>query len=322
MKKNVLVAFWAALLTFVCVMPLKATPPLVIASVNEFTGGGNAPQYLSVSQKDGTFLGKTDVEQLLQYRAYQPVSDVAFGTYGFYTCMKGAADGHTYVAWLDSEDQWSYYDLPQLAAQSIAAKDNHVYIGGSLMGSDSKKYGIADLDVETDTFDVLAPNSWVKDIDLAGDFVYALDHDNVVSKYSLTTQQIVSSITLNLNGNTFDSIAIDQTGSIFASSTNTLYKFLGNGVLADSLVIDRNLASSIVDIDLDSTSGLIACGTRYSGNVVVTDVFLDSYTTFKATLGSANGDVYVGLLPVPEPTVVMGVFGGMGILLMLRKRRS
>src|SRR5258707_28432 len=74
------------------------------------------------------------------------------------------------------------------------------------------------------------------------------------------------------------------------------------------------------DIDI-SPDGKIALGTGFNGEVVVTDLALDSFTRFRVTDTDGINTFVAWATPVPEPsTLTLLVLGSIGLAWRLARR--
>lgn len=97
-------------------------------------------------------------------------------------------------------------------------------------------------------------------------------------------------------------IAIAPDGSFFlADWEGVIRRYSPSGVLIDSLYVPGALFS---DIDI-SADGELALGTGFVGEVILTDVNLDSFTRFQATDSDLGGETFVtwsNPVAIPEPS--------------------
>lgn len=125
---------------------------------------------------------------------------------------------------------------------------------------------------------------------------------------------------LNLAANSVLSFELDGTDQTVGSSINDLIVVGGNLVLDGTL--DVSPWATFAGASIGDKWRLIDYTGSLTDNGLVLGVSPDSNLTFAIDTGTAN-QVNLVVTAVPEPsTVVLGLLGGLGLLMVVRRRRS
>jgi hypothetical protein len=132
--------------------------------------------------------------------------------------------------------------------------------------------------------------------------IYALG-GNTVYEYNGSTMALLAQVNVGPEDNRAVAAAAD--GSLYVASWNgDIQHYSATGVLLGDLHIAGDNFESIA---INDATGQIAVGTGFTGQVVITDLALDSYTSFVAIDNPTyGGEAFVSWVPqaqaVPEPS--------------------
>ena len=167
----------------------------------------------------------------------------------------------------------------------------------------------------------------IRDIHLGIDnSIYALEggvsSPTTLYKYDLATLGLVDSISIPFATNNAIAIAGDGT-IVVADSQGRIRRLNGQGQQIDILDVGNGANFNDIHIDAD---GNIVLGTFSEGDIYVTDMNLDTFSTFHVTGTGINngGDVFVAwtdaTFAVPEPGTFAVLSFVMGISFLTRRR--
>lgn len=113
-------------------------------------------------------------------------------------------------------------------------------------------------------------------------------------------------------------IAVALDGTVYvATSSGVIRRYSAGGTLLNSLTVP---GAFFGDIDINP-DGRIALGTAQSGEIVLTNLSLTSFTRFRATASTSGGSVFVSwVLPVPEPGTALFGCSLLGVIASRRRR--
>ena len=116
-------------------------------------------------------------------------------------------------------------------------------------------------------------------------------------------------------------IGVWTDGSIFlATWDGVIRRYSAAGALLDSLTVS---GANFSDLDI-AADGTIALGTGFDGDVVITDLSLDTFDRFQVTDSEVGGDVFVAWVapPIPEPMSLAVLSLGGLVLFQRRSKRA
>jgi hypothetical protein len=293
------------------------TPGDILVSVNEFTGSSSAPRWIREYSATGV-----RVQTLSQVPnpggpgfSTDTARDLLFRPDGTVYLYNG-----TFTPTLSRFDPatstWTQTTAPGWSTVNVLEFGGIAQLGQQIFVTDMETFntggtpkGIVRFDLGTGTNSRFA--STISPLDLSvgpGGVLYALDGAGsprgTVYKFDSTTGLALGTVAVPTAD--YRGIAVAADGSFFlADYSGVISRFSSAGSLLDSLTVP---GEALGDISLDSL-GRIAIGTASSGNVIVTDMLLDSFTKFRATDSALGGSTFVAwTTPVPEPaTAIVGL---------------
>ncbi len=300
-------------------------PGNLVVSVNEFTGSSSAPRYV----RDYTISGvRVQTLSLVPTpggtaASTETARDLVFGPGNALYLYNGTFSPYlarfdfgtstwtqsTFAGW-NTRNNTTYGGLTRLGQYLYAAD----------MAAPSDENGIVRFDTLGGPTVRFATTIHPNDVNLgANGLLYAIDGasspTSTIYRYDPLSFAALGTIPVLTDG--YRAVAALADGSIFAATTGGVIRhYSSTGTLLKSLTVPGEFFS---DIDINA-SGQIALGTGQTGNVVLTDIALDSFTKFRATDSASGGATFV-TWAVPEPTSAALLLGG-GALLALRRRRS
>lgn len=317
------------LVSFGVTFQATAAFPDLLVSVNEFTGGTNAPRYMGFYQ-NGIFMGGYYPPIDQHYMEGPAVRDLVQSEDGTIWIFNGTFSPTLWeispegVHTLWTIDGWSLVN--QTMRGGIALSDNYLFLTDNNTAGDDEDDLLIRMDVKDMSYERfgLDPNGFYTPFDLAvsDDQVYTLDTHGGVWVHDITTLELLRTFDLPYSGDYF---GIDVSGGYvytsgydFGDSFNLIKKFTLQGVLVDELIIPRG--GNLGDIDVNDDTGEIAVGTTNSGEVILTTTDLNDYTSFRATESRFGGGTFVAFPVVPEPTSLGLLFVGSVFMLVRRPR--
>ncbi len=306
-------------------------PGNLAASVNEFTGSSSAPRYLaeyttagvrrqtfpSVPQPGGTTPTTNTVRDL----TFGPGNALYLynGTFSpTLTRLDIGTNAYTQqtLAGFSTINNTTYGGLSQLG-QYVFATDQQTFSNGG------EPQGVVRFDTLGGPAVRFATTIQPNDLNVGPDgILYALDGaaspNPGVYKFNLSTLAPLGVVPTLFEDTRAVDVAFD--GSIFtATSGGMIRHYSPTGTLLDSLTVPNAFFG---DLDI-ADDGRIALGTAQSGEIVLTDLALDSFIRFRATTSTSGGSVFVAWVPVPAavPEPGTALFGGivLGAILLRRK---
>lgn len=222
---------------------------------------------------------------------------------------------------------WTQTSIPGWSTVNATDGGGIDRVGQFLFLSDMETFGPGDqpkgvirLDLTTGNSarfaTAIAPNDF--DIGQNG-ILYAIDGtgspQNTIYKFDPFSGAALGTVSVpNLD---YRGIAVAQDGSFFLT---TLSGIVAHHSATGTLIKSLTVGESLADIDIDA-SGRIAIGTGSSGNVVISDTALNTFTKFSAT-GTGGGSTFVAWVqPVPEPTSLLFGYGLFALISVRRFRR-
>jgi hypothetical protein len=321
---------WLALSPAAVAQILQPLPGNLIASVNEFTGSSGAPRYLaeytttgirrqrfpSVPQPGGT--GPTT--EFLRDVLHGPGNAVYVYNGTFNTTLTrldlqtGSYTQQT-IAGFSTVNNLTFGGLAQMG-QYVFATDMQTFNAGG------EPQGIIRFDTLGGAPIRFAETIQPSDLNMGADgFLYALNGagspNPQVFRYDPNTFALQAVVPILFEDNR--AVAVTADGSIFIATGNGMIRrYSSTGALQLSLQVSNAFFG---DIDI-SADGRIALGTAGSGEIVLTDTTLTSFTRFRATDSTSGGNVFVAWAQVPEPsTYALSVLGLASLIAVARRRR-
>jgi hypothetical protein len=300
------------------------TPGNLVVTVNEFTGGSDAPTYLAEFTTSGTRTqiianipmpgggGPTDDEG--RDLVFDGVNSVYLynGTFTPYLARYDLTSNmwtqQTYAEW-STVNNATFGGLSRLGS-FIYATDMSTFNGGEAQG-------IVRFDTLGGPTIRFAGNIEPLDLNIGPNhIIYALNGaglpNNTVYKYDALTGASLGTVPIDFDDNRAIGVASD--GSIFIATFDGIIRhYSATGSLLNSL----DLTFQFTDLNIDPL-GRIALGTD-NGQVVLTDETLKTFTQFQATDSKLGGTVFVEWV-VPEPSSVALFLPSLALVFAIRKR--
>ena len=302
----------------------------LIVSVNEFTGLSTAPTYIAeyttsgsrvqiianVPNPDGT--GDPNDEQARDLilgpdnaiYLYNGTFDPTLARFDLETT---GVSQQSFAGW-STVNNITYGGLDRLG-QYIFATDMETAGGGT-------PQGVIRFDTAGGPTVRFAETVEPIDLNIGPDgLLYALDGLDTVFTFDPLTFAALGSVALDFDSHR--AIAVAGDGSIYSATFGGEIKhFSASGTLLNSLTV---AGANFGDIDI-GVDGRIALGTGFDGEVVLTDLSLDSFTRFRATDSTSGGEVFVSwvnpALAIPEPSSMALVsIGAVALAASSRLRR-
>ena len=279
------------------------TPGNLIVSVNDFTGGEFPPTFLAEYTTAGT---------RVQTIADVPPGPTPVGEQGLSEARGNvlAPDGKSIYLFNGSSDSYlanynlahgtwtqqtttGWGPLGNISYGGVGAYGQYVFASNT-NGADG---GILRFDTTGSTIAHFGPNASIINlsVDAKGN-VYALGGDNVY-EYNGSTLASLGTVKVGFEDNRAVAAAADGTLYV-ASWSGDIQHFSATGVLLGTLSIAGDNFESIA---INYTTGQISLGTGFSGQVVLTDLSLGSYTSFVATDNVNLGGEAFGVVGDPSP---------------------
>jgi hypothetical protein len=179
----------------------------------------------------------------------------------------------------------------------------------------------------TSTVDHFGPNPFTNIINLSvskAGTIFALDGQSNVYEYNASTLALEHTFAIKFQQN--EVVAGMSDGSFYvATAQGEIDHYSATGTLLKSITVTNNLLNGITTPDffdsiaINEATGQIALGTANHGQVVLTDLALDTPTAFVATDPTTNfdsGNVHVAWVTaaaVPEPSTLtlLGIAAGL-----------
>lgn len=285
----------------------------LIVTVNEFTGAARAPTYVAEYDTSGARLqviadvptpGGTAIPTIEQAR------DLVQGADGSLYLYNGTF--HPYLARLEpTAGAWSQSTLPgwstvnNLAYGGVAALDQFIFATDMSTGQGGELNGIVRFNIADGSAMRFAEDTEPVDLYVSPNrILYSLSWPyDEVSIHDADTLASLGNVPVGSVGRR--AVASDGASIFVADSNGGIAKYDHAGTLQKSLEVpDANFA----DIDIRG-DGMIALGTTRDGEVVFTDVELNSFTRYRVTDSRSGGEVFVAWVTIPEPTS-LGLGGG------------
>ncbi len=285
----------------------------LVVTINEFTGSINAPSYVAEYTTSGsrvqTFANLPEPGGTAD--TTDQVRDLVVGADGLYV-YNGTFDPT--IATLDPTDLTPTWTQPLSFAEWSTV--NNISYGGlqlynnqlfatdmDTVGGSAK--GVVRFDLaggSTIRFGTANTNPRDLNLDPAGNLYALTDRSVELEVFDSQTGAFDREINLAV-GSDYRAIDVAADGSIFAANwSGDINRFTNSGVLLDSINV---AAANFSDLDINDLTGEIALGTGFDGDVVLTDLTLDSFTRFSVTDSPLGGDTFVSFVnasAVPEPS--------------------
>jgi hypothetical protein len=285
------------------------TPGNLIVSVNDFTGAPSPPTYIAEYTTTGTRV--QTLASVPEPGGTGPTADWArdliLGPGNAVHLYNGTFD--PYLARLDlGTATWAQQTVAGWSTQndiSFGGLDRlgqYVYATDMETADPGAPRGVVRFDTAGGPSVRFAETSDPIDLDIGPDgSLYALHLalSKEIHKYDPMTFASLGTVSLDNEDNRALGVAAD--GSIFVATwEGKIKRFSATGDLLDSLSLPS--VTNFTDLNISPT-GQIALGTRFAGDIVLTDLSLDSYSRFHVT-DTTYGDVFVDWVnePVPEPS--------------------
>jgi hypothetical protein len=316
------------------------TPGNLIASVNEFTGSSTAPTYVAEYTPAGTrvqILANVPIPGGGGGPTTEQARDLILGPGNAIHLYNGTFD--PFLARLDlGTASWT-----QQTFAGWSTVNNITYGGIGKLGpyvyvTDMTTFGPGDTPKGVVRFDTgggptVRFADTIEPIDLyigPDGILYALANQGSGSapgsifKYDPLTFAALGTVAIGFGNNR--ALAVADDGSIIvATFGGQIIRYSATGTPLDSLLVS---GANFADVDIDPATGRIALGTGFDGEIVLTDLALDSFTRFRATNSTSGGDVFVAWVTestpptIPEPSSVALLAMGFTILASYLRIRS
>jgi hypothetical protein len=300
-------------------------PDHLIVTINEFTGGVEAQKNIGEYTTSGNRVQILSGIPAPGGSSLPPeqARDLVLGIDNAIYLYNGTSD--PYLARYDlSTRTWSETTFGGWSTYNTSYDGGLGVLGQYIYATDSMTPGPGDLPHGIVRFDISGglPVRFAETIDpvdltIGPDRVlYAIERNSpLVFRFDPITFATLGS--LQLAGGDNRGIAVATDGSIFIAESSYLGRYSASGTLLGSLTVPN---VSFTDIDI-SPSGQIALGTGFSGEVIVTDLDLDSFVKFRVTDSPLGGTTFVAWA-VPEPsTFTLLAIGAAGLTSSLFRKR-
>jgi PEP-CTERM motif len=295
----------------------------LIITVDDFTGHTNPPTYLAEYNTGGT---RIQTISTIPVPPNDNGSQEARGT----VLSPDAKAIYVFNASADQQPYLAAYNVPgnswaqQTTANwggSSSTVDGGVGVYGPYVfasNANSADGGLLRFNTSTSTVDHFGPIPFTNIINLSvssAGTVFALDGQSNVYEYNASTLALENTFAIKFQQN--EVVAGASDGSFYvATAQGEIDRYSATGTLLKSITVTNNLLNGITTPDffdsiaINEATGQIALGTANHGQVVLTDLALDTPTAFVATDPTTSfdsGNVHVAWVTaasVPEPSTV------------------
>ena len=301
----------------------------LFVSVSAFTGSTRAPRFVGEVNADRTVTelfsvpappgSANNFDRTRDLVVDQSGNVLVYnGTFSPLLLSGNAVDG------IVSQTAFNFSSINNGTYGGIARQGNNVFLTDQSTGN-SPDQGILRVNLDNNSTTRFAETIEPLDLNIAGGVVYALNGAgsprNEVFRYDLETLDFIDEVPVAFADHR--AVAGLADGTFFtATSDGDIFHYDTDGTLLNS----ANLAGAFfADIDI-APDGQIALGTAQSGNVVLTDISLSSFETFRVTESSLGGNTFVAFATdftaVPEPSSGLLLLSIGTFLSMLRRKSS
>jgi hypothetical protein len=306
------------------------TPGNLVVTVNDFTGFEYPPVYLAEYQTNGTRVQTiSTIPTTPNDNGLQEATGTAVSPGGSTVYVYNTAGGQQpYLATYNvAGNSWTQQTVTNWG-NSSSTVDGGVGVYGQYVfasNPNSADGGLLRFDTASSTVDHFGPDPFTHIINLSVNnegTVFALDGQGNVYEYNATTLALENTVGIKYQQN--EVVAGASDGSFYvATAQGEIDHYSATGTLLKSITVTNNLLNGFTTPDffdsiaVNEATGQIALGTANHGQVVLTDLALDTPTAFVATDPTTNfysGDVHVAWVTapaaaVPEPStlVLLGI---------------
>lgn len=287
------------------------------AAVNEFTGSSDAERYVRLYDgAPGNKFQATNNEG--GSIALNTVHDLAQDSKGTLWVFNGTFSPTLWeITPQGDQTLWSipgWSIVNQTTRGGIAISGSYIFLTDNSTGTgESEMSGLIRVNTQSMTYERFGTLTQPSDISISGNTLYALeDNNNRVYEYDLETMSLLKIVTLS--SASYYGIAVGGNGEIFATGYDyTLGKMIRKLSPQGETISSLYLNIGLGDIDIDK-SGNIMTGTANTGEVLFTDISLQSYTTLKVAESPSGGTVAVAYA-VPEPSTSAILLTGSAVIM-------
>ncbi len=318
MKRYRIVLLAIALLVFGSSLQAELTTGNLVVSVNEFTGSANDPRYVAEFSTDGTRIQRfqnlplpESDDSLSEFARNLVVLNGSIYVYNGTDAptISELASPSPGSSWTQPYSAPEWNTIPNVSFGGLDAFGNYLF--ATDMKVDGDAMGVVRFDTSDGTWtrfgvpgdDGTDPRDLAVD---ASGKVYALSNNPLrqIDVFDGLSGEAVDSVTLTFDDWRALDVALD--GTIYVASWNgDVTRFSAAGSVLDTVNVTNKRFN---DIDINHDTGQIALGTGNSGEVYLTDLSLDSFSSFRATESVIGGDAFVswvGVTAIPEPSSVL-----------------
>lgn len=296
----------------------------LIASVNEFTGSVAAPTYLAEYTTSGARV--QILASVPQPGGTAPTTDQArdlvLGPGNAIHLYNGTFDPHLArldlgtLAWTQQTFAgWS--TVNNISYGGLGALGRYVFATDMQTAGGGAPAGVVRFDTGGGPTVRFAGTIQPIDLYVGPDGVlYALA--GAVHKYDPISLASLGTVPIGSGDNRAVAVAAD--GSIFiARWDGRIDRYSPTGALLDSLTVS---GAHFADLDINP-DGRLALGTGFDGEIVLTDLALDTFSRFRATNSTLGGEVFVAwIVPEPATPLLLGAALAAIVLLSRSSRRT